>query len=417
MTSLALGKPLAKHRKKIKKSTAGFLFNFILSKSYYLFVFSLPFEAVDIGLSISNFSLSKIAGYLFLFSTFLRPTLSYKYIPRAFLYFLSYILFIFFLNLLSSFALHPLVISQIFTQLQLLVLFWASFNLMRVPEFRKGFLWALVVSCCAMIIFQAAGIGSETGKYGRESGFGSNPNAFAAVLSLGFLAYFGMTFGQWGSNVQKKIFFLFTAGFFLIAIVRSGSRGSLLALIFCLFIFLLHKKSLVVKIRTFLLVSVGIVVLIVASFQIESVRVRWERTVETGDLAGRETIFSSAWDMFTEKPLVGWGAVTQYFELGRREGVSQRSTHNVYLWILVESGLVGAVLFFSGVGSCLHSAWKARNELQDILALAMLLFYLIVSMKGAYHFDKLFWIILAYGLSGGSTRRIPGWRIDFKRAD
>jgi hypothetical protein len=129
-------------------------------------------------------------------------------------------------------------------------------------------------------------------------------------------------------------------------------------------------------------------------------RVRWERTFTEGKTGGRDTLYLAALGMFLDKPIFGWGAVTKNVELGSRVGFpGPRDAHNLYLHILIESGLLGAIPFFAGLWLCCCAAWKSRRGRQGILPIAMLGLFLVVNMKGTYLIDKLFWIVLAYALA------------------
>jgi O-antigen ligase len=112
--------------------------------------------------------------------------------------------------------------------------------------------------------------------------------------------------------------------------------------------------------------------------------------------------------MFMDKPLFGWGAINKNIELGSRIGYpGPRDAHNLYLHILIESGLSGAIPFFSGLWLCWHAAWRARRGKQGVLPIAMLGLFLIVNMKGTYLIDKLFWIVLAYALASNHPINYP----------
>jgi len=147
-----------------------------------------------------------------------------------------------------------------------------------------------------------------------------------------------------------------------------------------------------------------------ASFQIEAVRERWEKTCLEGDLSGRDEIWPKAWAMFEESPLIGWAPVYHYYELGSRLGELSRGTHNLYFWVLIETGLWGALPFFAGLWLCWSAAWRARAGPQGVLPMAMLLFLLLIGMKATLLNLKLLWIVLAYSLASGRVAVSPWGR-------
>ena len=148
---------------------------------------------------------------------------------------------------------------------------------------------------------------------------------------------------------------------------------------------------------------IGIILLGVSSYRIEAVRVRWERTFYDQSLAGRERIYPEAIGMILERPLIGWGPVNHFWELGPRLGEPYRDEHNVYLWILAEVGVLGAIPFFAGLWLCWRAAWIARHGLQGVLPLAMLFFLLTASMSGTNHNRKYYWVILSHALAAGAA--------------
>ena len=291
------------------------------------------------------------------------------------------------------------IVSRLLTLTQLLLLFWI-YNVMGDERVVKGTLLTLIVSSTILAVLMTLGL--EDSPYGdREKALGWNPNAVATILSLGLLGIVGLAFGRRTRELKVLLLMALCSGFLAMQVVRTGSRGAAIALIVGFLVFPLKKtKRLSSKIQLVLLGVLAIGFLAWTSYRSDSVRERWEATFATGDTAGRETIFSEAWNMFLEKPLLGWGPISNLSELGKRLGLPYRDPHNLYLWVLTETGMFGAIPFFMGLWLCLRAAWKARNGLQGVLPLSMLLCLLINNMKGTSLGTKLFWIVLAYALAG-----------------
>lgn len=106
--------------------------------------------------------------------------------------------------------------------------------------------------------------------------------------------------------------------------------------------------------------------------------------------------------MFLDRPVIGWGPVSYGYELGSRTGVAYRGAHNLYLFLLIETGLVGAVPFFIALGLCLQSAWHNRGGAYGVLPLALLVLMLIANLSGDWLDRKLLWVTLAYALASGA---------------
>ncbi len=393
----------------------------ILFYAYYGFVFTLPLQVINIG--ISDFGVSKLFGLAVIGLSLTRPKLCFRRPPKAFWFFAAYLAVYVFLGL--PFIIDPettglgsSVISQLFTQVQLLILFWISYNLLRSDRVKKATLFAIALSCIFITIALTVGgaVGGQAGvessiaqtggglseQLGRESAFGENPNTTATVLALGLLSLVGLAYGQRHAATKMRLLCWLTGPLLLVSIVRTGSRGSLLALVLALFTLVMKPHSLRQNLKAGLLVLLAVITLAMASYHIEFIRERWERTFEEGDVAGRDEIFDAAWDMFLDSPVIGWGPVNHLDELGSRLGLPFRDPHNSYLWVLNETGVLGAIPFFAGLWFCWCCAWRARKSDQGVVPIAMLGFLLLTNLKGSGHMDKFFWVALAYAVAAGS---------------
>lgn len=74
-----------------------------------------------------------------------------------------------------------------------------------------------------------------------------------------------------------------------------------------------------------------------------------ERLEERGPIDYRAAVYSGGWEMFLERPLLGWGVHQMPGELPRHvSGYKERVLypHNTYLELLVEHGIVGLSFYF-----------------------------------------------------------------------
>jgi putative inorganic carbon (HCO3(-)) transporter len=74
-----------------------------------------------------------------------------------------------------------------------------------------------------------------------------------------------------------------------------------------------------------------------------------DRLAESGPVSYREAVYAGGWQMFLERPLLGWGFHQMPDELPRYvSGYNEKVLypHNTYLELLVEHGLVGLALYF-----------------------------------------------------------------------
>jgi O-antigen ligase len=153
---------------------------------------------------------------------------------------------------------------------------------------------------------------------------------------------------------------------------------------------------------------------------------RYMRSIYENNMAGREKIFPAAWDMFKDKPLIGWGPTDNMYELEKRvriikdPTIYKRSasnkgamdTHNMFLDVLTSTGLFGAVPLFICVILCMMAAWRAHRGSEGALPLAMVFTVIVINMSGNWIASKLDWLMMAYALASASilfavSRRQP----------
>jgi O-antigen ligase len=293
------------------------------------------------------------------------------------------------------------IMLQGLTIAQMLVLMLISFNLMKNKRVLNIALISLLVSCGFVAIMQLLGITATESLSDRISVLGEDPNIAASVLAIGAVVLIGFIMKESLSTKIKLLLF----GLLLptvLAIIHTGSRGALIALAVGLLVFTLSKGNMKIKLRNTIVVILCFAALVLFSIQNPSNIQRWESTLSEGSLARREFIYPAALNMFAEKPLLGWGPFTNVIELGRIFGENVIDTHNLYLWILTEVGLIGSIPFFWGLWLSVTGAWTAWRRDNFILPLALLATVFTINMTLTWHFRKLFWIVLALALSAAS---------------
>jgi O-antigen ligase len=214
------------------------------------------------------------------------------------------------------------------------------------------------------------------------------------------------------------------AAVLLYTIVQSGSRGGAMAVAVGLLALAFQGGSLGQQVKAVLVSVLAGGFLYWAIERSPAMTRRYERTFNDADMAGREDLFPNAWQMFLEKPVLGWGPIDNWDELGRRAPLrradhpeGEREPHNAILDVLTATGLTGAIPVFIALGLCTAAAWRARASARGVLPLAMVVVVVVVNMSGSFLMvSKLDWIALAYAASGslGPDRRSrwPAARVD-----
>ena len=371
----------------------------IIRYGFYAFIFTIPIETLDIGIERGLFSLSHIIGYLFLGTALLQPEVSFKKLPRPFWYFVAYVSVFICLAVLQKPEYTSLWVARLTTHFQMLVLFWIAFNLFQDQRLVKGAFLTLGISCVLLSIIQISGGVANSAAQGRVTALSQDANTLGSVLSLGLLALLGLTYGRNSGDGRIGLLAWLCFGSLAAGIVLTGSRGALLSLIAGIMGLMARRGRSTLRIKIGFIALFAIACLVWASYENDTVRVRWERALNKGNLAGREKVLPEAWSMFTEKPLLGWGPVSHYVELGRRFERQSVDTHNLYLWVLTETGLLGGVPFFVGLWLCWRAAWRARHGAEGSLPIVLLACAFMVNMSVTWHNRKLFWLVLAYAVA------------------
>ena len=212
-------------------------------------------------------------------------------------------------------------------------------------------------------------------------------NAFYITIGISIL-YSQLVMSDWKSNKFKYAIFLLL----LLALLLTGKRGHLLAnLMTIIFVSAIYAKYRnkgffreTVKIAFALALVIFVLALIfpgaAAPFMRFIARQGGDQT------SGRLVLFSSAFDLFKQKPILGWGpgVFSNLFGMGN---------HNVYLQLLSENGLVGFTLFVSMLLFNLSTTLRKlkfniknncflQNNTYLFFSLYVQVFYLIYGMIG-----------------------------------
>lgn len=369
---------------------------------FYAFILSLPFETVGKGF----LEPPTVLGGLLLASTLLQPSLFLRWPPKGFWCFIIYFYLFVTVGVLEPSQYRSMVAHDVFLLVQLIVLCWIGFNLMRDERIARNAVLTLGIGCAILALLQITGVASnpvdDEETIVRVTAFGFHPNNLARILALGAIAVVGLTYRR--GKFTKGAILIATPIVALIgiALIQTGSRGGLIALAAGLTTFTLSGRSLQSKVLTAGALLVVIGVLALSAWQSDVMGSRFEDTLEDGDLARRDLIYPNTWQMFKEKPLLGWGPVASTYELGMRLGHPEenaKNPHNLGLFAIVSTGLVGALPLFAGIVLAAWSGWRGRHGPHGMLPLATITTVLVANMSSLWLFNKLHWLVMAYALA------------------
>lgn len=139
-------------------------------------------------------------------------------------------------------------------------------------------------------------------------------------------------------------FIIIAFGIFLLALLLTGKRGHLLANLFSMLVVFgvytkIRGKRVITKLTIFI-VGIGILLWLLINLfpQAAAPFLRFIEREGGDQTSGRIQLYSYAIEMFKEKPLLGWGT-------GIYNNLYDIGTHNIYLQLLSENGLIGFISF------------------------------------------------------------------------
>lgn len=225
----------------------------------------------------------------------------------------------------------------------------------------SGFLLGLSTIIIFWDLIASGGIGRlnlltyETG----ESTISPLALSYSGALTLTLCIYI-LIFEK--SSRKHVVYLLLTILFSAVIFFLGASRGSLVALILSVPIFLYFSSN-KYRIKIYFIIFLSIPLLIYGAEKLgSSIFDRSFDSIQTGDTSGREGLWSNAITEFIENPVLG----------GRIE-VAGLYPHNIFLEVLMATGIVGFLLFLLIFFNSLKRSLKLI-KLDSIYLLALILF-------------------------------------------
>lgn len=280
------------------------------------------------------------------------------------------------------------------------IIFFSAYILMSLANHK---IVAAIIFTCAVLAsvnnwvdflvpFSFVPMGEEWSNPGRGAGLYVNANISGyAVISLVVASF---PFMRKNSRVLSIIVMLL--GVFP-TFSRSAWIWSVLVTFFLIAYGYFKKSQITLIVLFFLLLTAGgvAVLRVVNDFDhinISNIQERVGFFIEMGEAQDdsakeRGAVAIKAWDVFAESPLVGSG-------LGAAADlVNNRSTHNMYLLLLAEQGLVGGFLYFVFLSFIFYSGFQSwrygQSATQKDIGSALILFGGFFSFVGLFSHNLL----------------------------
>ena len=268
---------------------------------------------------------------------------------------------------------------------------------------RRAYFELVATFCRVMIVVTALFVfaGLNLGRGSGLSAWSDNPNTLALMLAPGMLVFLaGCIERRPGWQVWHAAFFI--VGFYLIW--ATNSRAVVIWIGLGLGGFWLYRRG---PGLTVILAMIGLIILIgwwypIKEYLIEVLGLRWTiRNTGISPLSGREEVWRVGWELFQQRPIVGYGLGTssdlirdEAYRFVRHQGLH---FHSSYIMAMVELGLIGLVSLLGAIGLTIARAvaysGQTRVLPRESWPLAALPFALIVGAIGHAVFES--WLIAA----------------------
>lgn len=380
---------------------------------FLLSIFSIPFTCVYLPGTGDRVGVLRLVQVLLLSAVLSQPRVCLRFVPVALLWFVVYCG----VRILSGLWFSPDLASLWWPTTLGWLQFslpwaWILFNLLQFPMLRRAGLWAFVWGCslCALLHILGVGVSAVDNNVEevRTTVFGENANVVGATYAAAIIAMIGLGMFR-NVKLSRRLLLVPLLGLVGFGLAKTGSRTALLLVAMGTVVLLLPAKSSSSGPGRYASVAVIAAVLATIIWQVPTVVERFKDLDphNIGQHNPRARMAPVLWEIFLRSPIYGSGPDQYQFELTRRAMpylVRDNRTiaaHNLVLLLLVETGLVGLLIFSAGLWAALAAAWRARQKESGWLPLALLLPLLVaaivLSNPATHH---VFWFSIAYALAG-----------------
>jgi O-antigen ligase len=387
--------------------------NVLVRWAFYLSVFAIPFSQLYLPDTGGQIGVLRLMQLVMAGAVLSQPRVCLRFVPNALFWFFGYIMLRMFWGLWLTPEMSAYWWPSSREFLEFLPWLWVMFNVLQFPETRQGGWWALGLGCAFCALLHVMGIGVmevDNGLGNRSSAFGLNANELGATYAAAIVTLLGLWMGRSGTWSQRLLPLPLIA-LIGVAMAKTGSRTAILTLIVGALGLLVFGKSLGSRTkRAAGLLAIGVVVAVIL-WQIPTVMERFQEInpQNIGQHNPRARMAPVLWSIFLRSPFYGQGPDCYEFELTRVAMpylFNQHMlivSHNLVLLLLVETGVMGFVLFATGLGISLSAAWRARLKPRGSLPLALLISFVIVgaTVDNPSH-ELVFWVAMAYCLAGAA---------------
>lgn len=388
-----------------------------------LFVFSIIVFSYREGLTL----VSQACGMLYLGAfafevMFMRKDFRFVF-PIPLLFFLAFIMYSFLSLIWTNESL-----DFVATLLQLFLVSLVMINMINdqghVRPITYGFLAGLLVA--SYNVWTELGGFSIQNEWDRLSSYMGNANVYAIALFIGIVLCMESLFRKPDPSRSRALLVLSKFGYLTCMLLfayeiifLAGSRKAMIAVfLFCFmyFVRLLTKVQFLLKVVILAIgagAMTGLYFIMEKSVFFKRLSRAYEmlsgKSVHEGSLNERSSMITDGLSLWKQKPITGWG--TDQF---RYISGYQTYSHNNYVEILTNNGIIGLVLYYTMIfllliaGIRLLSSKNEKQKHYGWLTLTLVLIIVFWDFALVSYYSKLHWIMLSIlmGFIGYSRRNV-----------
>ena len=377
----------------------------------YIYFFSINFENFN---PTGYFSVSRLAGLLYIISILPSIKNFFKFRAVHFYFYTPLLIFCIYLTLISLINANNFSSRFIdFAMIQNIFIFVLMVNHARKDcnALEKGMLF-MGLGAVLVSILMTLGIGVSLmaediyGMVNRITFFNAELNEIGLKLVAGVMIIIATFFNNpLKLNSILILFMVCAIPLMIYSIIGTASRTAVLTLLLCGLTWLLFKSlASKNKFLTFILSSIILMIIILPAVffisQIETFELLAARIEDTGGIsdrseAGRFSLWIGFYNLIFTNIIFGNGysgfdlITSEYFGF-------LESPHNVFLEVILYTGLIGLILYSLFLFRALKAAYFmfSRTKLLLPILIAPVAFSFIFILQGLS--EKIVWIFLAY---------------------
>ena len=389
--------------------------NAIVRMAFYLSVIAIPFHGLYLPGTGDRIGVTRIVQALVILACLTQPRVCLRRVPLAVILFGAYCG----VRIIWGSWLAPHLVDAWWPGTLLSMQFfipwvWFLFNVLQYPRMGRRAIWSLGLGVSACAFLHIMGIGAvelDGGAEGRSASFGETANLGGAIYATGMIGITGMAMLQ-NTTARGRLLVFPLTGLMATGLAMTGSRTAALLLATGLLVMVFQPTAFDPRVKRYLTLALMGVVLAGVAYQVPTVASRFQAmTTLRSDKAAmgeaRARMYPVLWEMFLRSPLYGGGPGVYRDELTRKamphwiKKGEMVTSHNLLLRLLVETGLVGFVIFMAGIVIAVRAAWRARAGSCGLAPLAMLLPLVTVgSVFNDPTANPAYWFAIAYALAG-----------------